>query len=352
MKRKTILILIVLFLFPLTLFSSVSFLPEHTFFSSFKSDLLSSSNNLEVFYEAESNMEGQFIRFDKKDGVPGEWYLPINDYNKDKDSFFLHLQTGGSVGFLRFGKESILEMQLVMDAHISSVFYLLRGNDNLGFDGVYFMGGELKALDSILLRGGIRHFSGHVGDEAIFNALGRDPSFVGAEMTEFVEDAYEVALGYDNPKFPYLKGAFGLIVPKAESYMMPFVHRPDWITSGGKDNSERDPLSYGVRGDYGASYNGLTLYSEMDGILPFSWGSLSASYIITLYESGKTKHTLSPLDDQDVWEVSHELRLSLALENGKLSLSMDGFVRKGRFPLLSYYWRESTIIGFGFSLKG
>ena len=79
MKRKTIIILIVLSLFPLTLFSSVSFRPGYTFFSSFKSDLLSSSNNLEVFYEAESNMEGQFIRFDKKDGVPGEWYLPIND---------------------------------------------------------------------------------------------------------------------------------------------------------------------------------------------------------------------------------------------------------------------------------
>ena len=30
-------------------------------------------------------MEGQFIRFDKKDGVPGEWYLPINDYNKEEE---------------------------------------------------------------------------------------------------------------------------------------------------------------------------------------------------------------------------------------------------------------------------
>ena len=352
MKRKTIVILIVLSLFPLTLFSSVSFLPEHTFFSSFKSDLLSSSNNLEVFYEAKSNMEGQFIRFDKKDGVPGEWYLPINDYNKDKDSFFLHLQTGGSVGFLRFGKESILEMQLVMDAHISSVFYLLRGNDNLGFDGVYFIGGELKLFDSILMRGGIRHFSGHVGDEALLNALGREPSYLGAEMTEFVEDAYEAVLGYHNPEFPYLKGALGVIVPKAESYMMPFVHRPDWITSGGKSNSERDPLSFAIRGDYGSSYNGLTLYSEIDGTYPFSWGSLSASYIITLYESGRTKHTLTPEDDDSSWDITHELRLSLALVNEKLTLSMDAFVRKGRFPLLNFYWRESTIIGFGFTLKG
>ncbi len=43
---------------------------------------------------------------------------------------------------------------------------------------------------------------------------------------------------------------------------------------------------------------------------------------------------------------------TLALVNEKLTLSMDAFVRKGRFPLLNFYWRESTIIGFGFTLRG
>ena len=43
---------------------------------------------------------------------------------------------------------------------------------------------------------------------------------------------------------------------------------------------------------------------------------------------------------------------TLALVNEKLTLSMNAFVRKGRFPLLNFYWRESTIIGFGFTLKG
>lgn len=43
---------------------------------------------------------------------------------------------------------------------------------------------------------------------------------------------------------------------------------------------------------------------------------------------------------------------SFTLVNEKLTLSMDAFVRKGRFPRLNFYWRESTIIGFGFTLKG
>ena len=43
---------------------------------------------------------------------------------------------------------------------------------------------------------------------------------------------------------------------------------------------------------------------------------------------------------------------TLALVNEKLTLSMGAFVRKGRFPLLNFYWRESTIIGFGCTLKG
>ena len=153
MKRRAIILSIVLLLIPFPLFASFSLGPHHTFFSPFKSDLLSSGNNLEVFYEAKSNMEGQYIRFDKKGGEAGEWYLPITDYDKKKDNYFLHLQTGGSVGFLNFGYDNIVESQLVMDAHISSVFFLLIGNDNLGFDGVYFMGGEMKFFDTILLRG-------------------------------------------------------------------------------------------------------------------------------------------------------------------------------------------------------
>lgn len=43
---------------------------------------------------------------------------------------------------------------------------------------------------------------------------------------------------------------------------------------------------------------------------------------------------------------------SFTLVNEKLTLSMDAFVRKGRFPLLNFYWRESTLIGFGCTLKG
>ena len=43
-----------------------------------------------------------------------------------------------------------------------------------------------------------------------------------------------------------------------------------------------------------------------------------------IYNSGKTNHTLSPLDDNNSWDVSIEVR----------------------FPLLNFYWRESTIVGF------
>ena len=58
MKRKAIFLSIVLLSVPVALFASFSLGPNHTFFSTFKSDLLSSGNNLEGFYEAESNMEG------------------------------------------------------------------------------------------------------------------------------------------------------------------------------------------------------------------------------------------------------------------------------------------------------
>lgn len=350
---KKLVLFVVALLVATSLFASfsLSFGPHEPFFASFQSELLSSSVKLGAFKETEAPMEGQFIRFDKKAGVPGEYYASINDYNADKDTFFLNLQAGGGASILRFGFPGYVEMDFMADAHFNSVFYLLRGNDLLGVDGVYFMGAEAKLFDSVMLRGGFRHFSGHIGDEALDNAYRRDPSFLDATMTEVVWDSYEITLGCALPSFPYLKAASGLIIPAADSYLMPFVHRPDWILSGGKTNAERDPDAYAVRGDYGEGYNALTVFGEVDASLPLSWGGIYLSYILKAYETGKTNHTLTPLDDTESWQLDHEVKLGVEAVGEKHIAKLELFFRVGRFPLLNMYWRESTMAGFSFTFR-
>lgn len=351
---KRILSILICLILATSLFASFSFTlgPNKPFFSSFSSDLLSSHSRLEALKVADSNFEGNYIRFDKNEsGVPGEYYEEFLNYNEDKDSLFLHLQTGGSTSLFRFSFSPFVELDLTISAHLSSIFYLLRGNDLLGFDGVYVMGAEAKVLDKILLRGGIRHFSGHIGDEVLTSLYNRKPELIRAQMTAIVLDSYELTLGYYDEEFPYIKGAIGLIIPQKESYMEPFVHRPDWIISGGKANSERDPSSYAARGDYGKDYNALTYYGELTLTMPFSKGEVFFSFLPTLYENGKTNHTLDPSDDSNKMELSYELRLGLILKGTNINTSVEIFYINGRFPLLNMYWKHGSQFGFGFSMN-
>ena len=349
MKRTIAILVFAAVCFSLAAFS-FSMGPEAGFFGSLKSDVFSPKTRLGVIDALSTDPEGELIRFDKKDGVPGEYYSQFKTFNKDKDNYFLLMQAGGGASTLRFSWDGF-EVGARIEAYIRGVFFLLNGNDVLGFDGSYFLGCEARILDSIIFRFGARHYSGHVGDETFASLVREDPSMVNADLSEYVRDDFEIALGYSSEAFPYIKGAVSVIIPQKYSYMMPFVHRPDYIISGGKTNQERDPESYAIRGDYGPAYKALILTGELTFSYRFGRNDVFLSLQGRLHQDGMTSHTLTRDDDTSQWEAEFDAAIGIerTIENRHISLEV--IWHNGRFPLLNYYWKRMNSISIVFSVS-
>ena len=260
------------------------------------------------------------------------------------------MQAGGGASTLRFSWDRF-EIGARIEAYIRGVFFLLNGNDVLGFDGSYFLGGEAKILDSIIFRFGSRHYSGHVGDETLASLVRDNPAMVNADISEYVRDNFEIAVGYSNEAFHYVKGAISVIFPQKNSYMMPFVHRPDYIFSGGKTNQERDPESYAIRGDYGSAYKALILNGELTFSYQFGLSDVFLSLQGRLHQDGMTNHTLMRDDDTSKWEAEFDAAIGLERTIENRHLSVEVIWHNGRFPLLNYYWKRLNSISFVFSVS-
>ncbi len=350
MKRITLLLLLLTISASLFAFS-FSLAPNTSFFEPLNTDQFSPKTHIGAFYLLDADPKGNIIRFDKLNDNPGEYYPIINTYKEVKDDAFLLLQAAGGISALNFDFGNV-QLQAHIQAYIRAVFYFFHGNDVMGFDGSYFIGAESKLLDSIILRGGLRHFSGHVGDEVLYAVLQSNPSYIDAEISEYVRDTIELSVGYSNKDFSYVEGAISLIVPKKNNYMLPFAHRPDYIISGGKTNEERDPESYAVRGDYGSSYKAITLIGEVTFSYPFGMNNSFLGLSGKLHQDGVTKHTLDPSDDGGFWEYEYDVNLGLERfnQNGR-SISVELIWHDGRFPLLNYYWKRTKSASLVFSVN-
>ena len=329
---------------------SFEFGPEQSFFNQFKSDQFVPKTRLGAIVLTQSSPQGNLIRFDKKDGVPGQYYGEFKQFNSEKDNYFLQLQAGGGVSAFRFSWNNF-EVGGRIEAYLRGVFFLLNGNDVLGFDGSYFMGFEAKILSSIVLKAGFRHFSGHVGDEVLHSLFQEDSSFVNASLSEYVRDDFELAIGFSSVSFPYITGGISFEIPRKSTYMLPFVHRPDYILSGGKTNQERDPDSYAIRGDYGASYLAMVINGELTASYPFRSCTPYLSLQCRFHQDGTTNHTLVRDDDTGRWETEFDIALGLSRNvNGRI-LAIEAIWHNGRFPLLNYDWKRDSSISIVFSIS-
>ena len=350
MKRTLIFLLAIAFCASLYAFS-FSFAPVSSFYEDLNSSLFNPGTYLKISYNLKTDPQDQFIRADKHNEVPGEYYIDFKQY-RPKDDFLLLLQGGGGISGFNFAWDGWFEIQGRFEAYIKTVLYFLNGNDCIGFDGSYFGGFEMKILDSIIIRGGARHFSGHVGDEVILDMLKRHPEYSYIELSQYVRDNYELSLGYSSDAFPYVKGAVAFIMPQKKSYMDPFVHRPDDIVSGTKNNAQKEPEAYAIRGDYGKDYQAITLAGELTFSFPFGKNSAYLSLEGRLHQDGWTNHTLDPSDDTRKWETEYDATLGFERHNdNNRSFTFEVTWHSGRFPLLNFYWKRVDSLTVGFTIR-
>lgn len=350
---KKILTFLIVLMLSTMIFASFSFdlKPQSPLFTPYESDVFSPRNKISIVQQLQEKPAGFNIRFEDEECVGGEdpWY---RTYDKKKQSTLLSFQTGMAFSLFRLNFDKIISLDFTAQAGFNALLCFNYGNDFIGFDGMYFVGGEAKIIESVLFKAGFRHFSGHTADEALNNLYKKNnPRYATLTPTEYVRDNVEIGVGYENKKFPYLSGKASIIIPLQNSFMEPFVHRPDNQKSNGANNAERNPVYYAVRGDYGSWYKALILQGEIKAT--YSPTSMLDCYLIVggkLHQDGCTKHTLDPSDDDKKWESEIDLVLGAALKGDKLNVGMEVSYHNGRLPSLSYYWQRSQYISVGFRI--
>lgn len=356
--KKTLVSLLILLVFSFSLSAGFifEFGPHEPLVVNSSSDPIGFTSGLHYLHLLSSSPEGNniLVEWASKDAADPDKFEVVDFRPWDKRfNNYLHLQTGAEAAVLRFGFEDIFILDATISAGLNTVFAATGGADNLGMDGTFFVGAEAEVMGLVDLRFGLRHYSGHVGDEVLTKAFNYNGTH-GFEAVQYTRDNYyELGIGFSDDR--YIRANASLLFPKAGSWWDPIYHIPDSITPlPGETYADRLPDKWAVRGDYGDSYKAYIFMTDIKASLPIGdklaiFGGLN----LKLHQDGMTKHTLTPEDDDNKWEAEYTLSFGIdfinAIENKNLSLEF--IYHDGRFPLLNYYWKRAKYISIGLSIK-
>ena len=126
---------------------------------------------------------------------------------------------------------------MTTDGGINSVFQDFGGTDTLGFDGIWRLAATVRLLDTVSLRYGLHHFSGHWGDE-IVEDLPRpgDADYIPYNNLEEYVRASSYVFGMSVNPEPWARLYFEAELPMEECWLRPGVHVPAGLTSPSGDD--------------------------------------------------------------------------------------------------------------------
>ncbi len=264
-------------------------------------DPLSSATKLHVL----SLIDGQprTIRVEGSDT-----YDDVSIYNGDayaSEQLYAQLKTGVNLGLLRLSLKDYLEVEFAFQGALNAVFQGFGGADNLGFDGIFFIGTNARLFDLLSVRAGFKHYSGHYGDETLENV--RVHSGYDATPIEYCRDN-NLLLGISIPVTSTIRVYADASKPLGESWMHPAVHIPSWVikeTSG-------EPLYIAASGGegltpvaYPSNYKAWIIQTGAEFSLPVSFGGLFLAVDLKFHQDGQTNHMPGQYDEQNPWEQEY-----------------------------------------------
>ena len=336
-----------------------SFGPHEPYFNPYTLDPYGFNGaRLKAFYMTGSNHLGNNMMiedFNVPVGDPDHYRIvEYRDFN-DKFRLMLNLRTGFGASVLRMGWPEYFMVDFAVHGSLNTVFATTGGADNLGFDGSFFVGGEMRIMDMFTLHAGIRHFSGHVGDE-IENDIMNDIGHLNWEPVSYTRDnMLEIGLGYDGCRYFDIWASF--IMPLPGMWWSPYFSQPDWIhTTGGNPQytPDRNPAQWAVRGAYGDGYGGYIIQLDANVRYPFLGRyEVYASGELKLHQDGMTNHTLTPDDDTARWEPEFSAAIGFSFVNAveNLDLTIELGYHNGRFPLLNFFWKRIESFSLSFIIR-
>lgn len=327
----------------------------------------------------------------------------MDDALKKENNMYLHMKGGTSVGLLRTSFEGYkwvprIDFEVNLAGYINTIFNLFSKNEALVFDGSYFVGGSLKVANTVTVRFGMHHFSGHYGDEVIakfnaYNGVDYSKTYEGGsyianynelyggqpgkeyylvEPVEYVRDNSWL-LGLSADVLKGLRLYAEIEIPMNPSWLRPLAHcpadyrnmveeadRPTMISRIGGDAIDGEhipPDQLEAQEDLmrtaNGSYKALRIHFGAEYRYPFSFGTAFAAFDFQLHQDGQTLHNLGTYSRSNPWET--ELTIGGGMEFPAFSaknhvIRLEAYYHTGRVPAVQWFYQRMDYISVGVSI--
>lgn len=301
-------------------------------------------------------------------------YNGNNDYTpipfKDADSSlrsYWRMKVGMDVGLLRVTLPN-LQAELNLQGYLNTVFEFYGNSDMVGFDGSYTVAAQARLHDTWTFRLGVKHFSGHYGDEYLRRlfeysqgtntplnpGVGGESNQNYARLVEYTRDnSWLAAVGYE----PSGQWAFSLtaMIPmlSGSSFIRPGVHAPDgW---GGSPYGEKITQDEQVgHTSHNPWYIGLDLALGAQYTHPlFEGGDLIIGGYLQLHQDGQTRHKPGGYSPSNPWDVEFSAMTALDLTPdtpSPMSFRLEASYHAGRFPLQNFFYLPTQYFAIGMGI--
>ena len=278
-------------------------------------------------------------------------YEEVDIYNGDKysdETLYLRLKTGVNFGFMRVGLfEEKAKLEFALSGALNTVFQGFGGADNLGFDGIFFFGPQLRLFDRISIKAGLQHYSGHYGDETVDNYYAANSPDPLRDTMNFTRDN-NLLVGIEAELIDNLFFHIEATRPRINTWMSPSVHIPTWVLkpSNGEPLNPQEASSENVDAmEYPDSYKAWTIQSgaSYEMMITKQFG-LNLSADVRLHQDGKTLHQIDGYSDDNPWEAEYTIGGGITLKElgNKHTAKINFTYHNGRFPLLNYFYQRSS----------
>ena len=290
--------------------------------------------------------------------------LPFRDADAHNTSFW-YMKSASDIALLRFSWKNYVTIEGYIHGGINTLFGAYGGVDTLGFDGQYGGGLDLGLFDKVFLRFGVHHFSGHWGDEVLYDFYERYEKGVDyLSLTEYTRNnSWYMGVRIEPVSFVSLGVEAEL--PQTKAWIRPAAHVPGFTEKPSSEESpEKANTSAHIWNQEGAvgrdnrsypdTYKAWRIGVDIEGVWQVNDQiKLYSAFDVQFHQDGKINPVSALYEEGREWEKEYTLALGMGL---KESRNLPEFVfevslHSGRVPLLNYWFKKTKYISLGVGLS-
>src|SRR5574344_834435 len=290
--------------------------------------------------------------------------LPFKAADPHNTSFW-YMKSASDIALLRLEWKDYVTVEGYIHGGINTLFGAYGGVDTLGFDGQYGGGLDLGLFDTVFLRFGVHHFSGHWGDEVLYDfyeTYKKGEDYLS--LTEYTRNN-SWYMGMRIQPFSFISVGLEAELPQNKAWIRPAAHvqgnteKPSSEESPEKANTSSHIWNQeGAEGrnnlSYPSSYKAWRIGLDIEGQYAINEKTRLYSILdIQFHQDGKI-NPLSALYEEDrPWETEYTLAFGLGMrEKEELpEFVIEVSLHSGRVPLLNYWFKKTKYVAVGVGLN-